>query len=406
MTSFEKKLLNRLLDSYERSRLFRGENKKQIHISCIFNKKTVPEYFDESSPAYEEIHIVVRKLEEKGFLKVVWRNGRVGHIIEKVILCEEALPEIYFYLKRIPKAEQEGKALSLLQKLKEEIQTPVAHAFVIKMLNRIEKGKSVKEFFALNQLEEVVELVNTIKWIETNEEECFIREFSIFHYHDSKRFELLMTKACRILREEIPDFAVMENDEILAEYQIYHTPGYVYFKGDVNVSTGGQNIQIKDFPNGLGIAINHDSLPSFRITVGNEQIKSIYTIENLTTFFRFQKKNSLIIYLGGYHNSVRQKLLQLIYKNFPKAEYWHFGDIDAGGFQIFYNLKNKTGIPFRMYQMDLTTLKKYVIYGKMLTENDKNRLKHLLESELDSSCRETINYMLENGIKLEQECVL
>ena len=56
MMPFEKKILNSLLDSYENSRLSRGENKVKIHISFPFQKTKLPEYFNESSLAYEEIH--------------------------------------------------------------------------------------------------------------------------------------------------------------------------------------------------------------------------------------------------------------------------------------------------------------------------------------------------------------
>ena len=48
-----------------------------------------------------------------------------------------------------------------------------------------------------------------------------------------------------------------------------------------------------------------------------------------------------MIYLGGYHNSVRRKLLELLYQDFPKAEYLHFGDIDVGGFEIYRDLLQK-----------------------------------------------------------------
>lgn len=58
-------------------------------------------------------------------------------------------------------------------------------------------------------------------------------------------------------------------------------------------------------------------------------------LEHLTTFFRFTRENSLIVYLGGYHNQARRKLLLKIYDAYPDAKYYHFGDIDAGGFQIF-----------------------------------------------------------------------
>ncbi|MCI5622346.1 Wadjet anti-phage system protein JetD domain-containing protein [Anaerostipes sp.] len=87
------------------------------------------------------------------------------------------------------------------------------------------------------------------------------------------------------------------------------------------------------------------------------------------------------------------------------AEYLHFGDIDAGGYEIYENLCRKTGIPFGMYFMNLETLQKYESYARQLTENDKKRLKKLLEKQ-DCEYRDVLKYMLEKNIKLEQECIV
>ena len=78
----------------------------------------------------------------------------------------------------------------------------------------------------------------------------------------------------------------------------------------------------------------------------------------------------------------------------------HFGDIDAGGFYILEHLKTKTGIPFQPYRMNAETLKKYKKQAVPLTEHDRKRLQKLRQNPVYS---ETIRYMLENNIKLEQE---
>ena len=131
----------------------------------------------------------------------------------------------------------------------------------------------------------------------------------------------------------------------------------------------------------------------------------MYTIENLTSFYRFTKENSLVVYLGGYHNSSRRQLLKSIYEQLPAARYYHFGDIDVGGFQIYYHLRDKTGIPFSTYNMDLETLKKYEKYAKELTDNDSRRLIKIMERRFSEEEQEVARYMLSQKIKLEQECI-
>ena len=130
------------------------------------------------------------------------------------------------------------------------------------------------------------------------------------------------------------------------------------------------------------------------------------TIENLTTFFRWEEEESLMIYLGGYHNSVRRILLQKIYHTFPDARYCHFGDIDVGGFLIYEDLCRKTGIPFTCYRMDLDTLTEYEAYGKELTENDRAGIERILKENPDVQYAEVLEYMLSAGVKLEQECIV
>lgn len=88
---YDELILGNLLDSYENSLLSSGKNKVQIHISMSFSKKNMPEYFDESSLIYEEIHGIVDNLEKLGFLKIQWKQKKPGTIIEKVTFRKKRL---------------------------------------------------------------------------------------------------------------------------------------------------------------------------------------------------------------------------------------------------------------------------------------------------------------------------
>ena len=107
------------------------------------------------------------------------------------------------------------------------------------------------------------------------------------------------------------------------------------------------------------------------------------------------------IYLGGYHNSVRREFIKKIYHQNPNVAFYHFGDIDAGGFYILEHLKRQTGVDFQAYKMDLNTLKEYRNYSKKLTDHDIDRLLKLK----DTRYSEVISYMLDHDCKLEQEAL-
>ena len=81
---YEKRILQALLDSYESSSLSRGENKVAVRVSFSFTPKTMPSYFDESSLAYEDIHVAVKHMEELGYVQAVWKGKKENHILQNL----------------------------------------------------------------------------------------------------------------------------------------------------------------------------------------------------------------------------------------------------------------------------------------------------------------------------------
>ena len=226
----------------------------------------------------------------------------------------------------------------------------------------------------------------------TVEKETYQRDFSTAVLHDSKAFEKIKSKVVNILFE-YGDFAV--KDTVLEELNIIRNPGHVYFKGNGIITIDGQIIDLQKLHGDIGISSSLlQNIDDIKVN-GNKVI----TIENLTTFNAFGDKNFFAVYLGGYHNHDRGEFIRKMYSLNPHAEYYHFGDIDAGGFYILLHLRKKTGISFKPYKMDILILQENISKTKKLTDNDRVRLKNLLESEF----KETINFMLENDCKLEQE---
>lgn len=402
MGRYDKIIVDRLLDSYESSSLFTGSNKVAIHIAFPFNRNTLPVYFDESSLVYEEIHDSMLELEKQGIINIVWKKGKEGHIISKVVLRTEELQKAYACVSRVPKAEKVAQNRALLSELRKRCHTPVCQLLISYLDNRLKNGQSVKEFIDLSNLAETELFVTGIARIEQNDRICYIREFSIEHFHDSKIFEAMsgkIAKAMRMFREEYREKGL---EEILAEYGIYHTPNYVYLKGNILLGIGKHEYQIGELHQGMGISGEDIERIIFR---DFSNIRKVITIENLTTFFRWEESGSLMVYLGGYHNGVRRALLEEIYRVIPNVEYYHFGDIDVGGFLIYEDLCRKTGIPFKRYKMDLEHLMQYERYGKALTENDRIRIGQILKENPEIAYADVLTYMLRAGIKLEQECI-
>lgn len=402
---YDKRILNQLLDTYENSLLSRGENKVRVQIAFPFTKKGLPEYFDESSLAYEEIHAVLKDLEQRGYICIIWKKGRENHIIQKVVLCEGCVLEVYQYVKRTPQAQLYMLQLQKLETLSRECTTPIASAFISWLTGRMEQRKTVKEFIDIKDTEETERLVRAIAAIEENQEEYYIREFSVRCFGDTKALENRISLVGKIMRRFSEDYNEMDVYAILAEYRIYHTPNYVYFKGVGKLSVGKENSSVLNLSSlRQGIGVSGEDLNTLQ-WVDLSEVKKVITVENQTTFFRWQEKECIIIYLGGYHNLVRRDLLQNIYRMIPEAEYLHFGDIDVGGFEIYLDLCSKTGISFRTYLMGIKQLESYGDCTRQLTDNDRKRLEILLERVKNTEIADVLRYMKLHGRKLEQECI-
>ena len=391
MAQYERKILNHLLDTYENSLLSTGKNKRTI--------ASIPSYFDESSDEYESIHVLMKLLESKKLIRIIWKDNKQDYLIQKVRLMTDHIEDAYQYVGRKSNRGLEEENIILLQKYL-DAEAPVTMAFIRHLLERLQNHQSVKEYIELENLKETEKLLQACVLVEQNRKPCYIREFSIMHFQDSKCFEKMESRIAKVFRQFSGEYGEMDTWELLAEYGIYQTPNYVYFKGDATISIGEETVELSLLKQGIGIS--GEDLSGIRFS-DLSRIKKVITIENLTSFFRYWEEGSLFVYLGGYHNGIRRTLLKMIYETIPQVSYYHFGDIDAGGFSILLDLRKKTGIPFLSYHMDLDTLKRYMQYGRRLTESDRRRLEKLGKEK--EFC-EVIRFMLEENIKLEQECII
>jgi len=265
-------------------------------------------------------------------------------------------------------------------------------AFCTEQLTRLEHNKSVQHFDGdIHTFEMLLQAIHGILDLES---ETFERDFSVRLFSDSKVFEKIKAKVISILFE-YGDFA--EKSTVLHELNLVSNPGHVFFKGSGIITIAGQTIDIS--------RLHGDMALSTALLQDVEKIEvtgeSVITIENLTTFNTFDAQNVFAIYLGGYHNTIRRNFIQKIFEQNQDKQYLHFGDIDAGGFYILMHLRRKTGVPFRPYKMDVTTLIQNMQYAKPLTDNDRKRLSSLKNDEFAG----VIEYMLENNCKLEQEAL-
>jgi hypothetical protein len=394
MKKYKEEILNSLIDIYERSALYKGTSLNQRKISLKLTARTIKDYFDEDDyNKKEEIEQSAKELERLDIIHIQWGKGYESHLIKSIDLKVNNIKDAYKLLKRKPKENSEEECINLLEKY--SLENTLLGDFCKTMIQKLEEKSSIKKYLDIENLEECREILWALKnIIAQEEEEIFKRNFSIKIFGDSKKFEVLENKVLKILKE------FSEEETLTLEgFNILSNPSYVHFKGDARIKLTQKVLDIGELKFGIGIS-SQDLKEIIDIQINTTKV---ITIENLTTFNTFNDSNFVCIYLGGFHNNARRELLKKIKASNDKAEFYHFGDIDCGGFKILKHLIEKTSINFIAYNMDLNTLISGRRYCKALTQNDKKMLGEMLEDECFKEYLEVFEYMLKESIKLEQE---
>lgn len=386
--NYEQALLKKLLSKYEKSKLSTIGSNKNLKIALKLNEKNLPEYVNEDSYLYEkEINNTIYNLANKNFIEYTINNGR----IDKILLNLETIENIYNYLKLdSPKIERE-KYLEIVTKYKDK--GYLTSTFATNVENIINNYKQHNKYFTSpKELEEIFLILDKL---DNQKEEISRRTFSSKYLNDSKRLETILSKIEKIIKE----CTNLDTEDIISNYNVYKNPTFIYLKGSITIKINNQIIDLNKLSHELILSSNHlKDLELINLSVDN-----IITVENLTTFYDYPINNNLIIYLGGYHNEIRKNFLLKLFNFNKNLNFYHSGDIDAGGFYILNHLIKDTNINFIAKYMDINTLIKYKDHTKELTKEDIKRLTSLKEQPIMNKYLDVIEYMLKYNVKLEQE---
>lgn len=393
----QEKVLYLLLDQYEKSKTYMGDNRKK-QIFSVSPSKIYSKYFDSFADIgeIEDFERDMHELSAKALVKLTIQDGE----IRRIAAIEEKIPEYYRILGR----EEKRELLVRERKLYESYvgKHPTLDQFCRQQLARLERGN--KADYPLKRAEVLLKLVARIL---ENREEILERELSIGLLGDSKVFhKSYRTAVCNILEkngdygEKLYGVSNAREKEliILGEHNIHANPSYIYLRGHGEFVLGnGSTLQVTpDYP----IALSAQAVEGMK--GGRIMCKTAMTVENLTTFHRMQSEEIFYIYLSGYHNTLKQYVIKGLAAENPMLKWYHFGDLDPDGFFILEHLKSGTGIAFEAFHMGVEDLVRYRDFGKRLEENDRKKIETLMAKGL---YRKELSFMLQENIKLEQEII-
>lgn len=345
----------------------------------------------------QEINEAVSVLIGMGFVTADYL--KFSDDIEKIYLSKEKLNAVYEYLKD----EYGVVPQSIISKQVHEIVNKyictgkIVQKYCESILAQVEDPRY------LLVPEKIEANLKMFSFLENNKESLYVREASMLVYGDSKWFEnnnyeeicTIMRTATGKIKEEGE-----RNDAILSLFYVIPAEQEIFIKGNWRIEWEQYALDISKFQGGIAIASGDvQSIKSISVNTEN-----VMTIENKTSFQRLRDGKYAMMYLGGFANRYQIEFLKKVISDNPNIRYYHFGDIDIGGFLIHKHLCCETSKRFELYCMGIKQLcdMRYSHCLRELTDNDMSRFGTLMEEELYN---EVLKYMKENNVKLEQEIV-
>ncbi len=389
--NFEKNILNKLLDKYEKSKLSKGGTAVNRSIKLTTNDDVLSSYTSFDSYKHSDDNdAVIKKLESQGFIIAEFNNDT----FKSLVLNVNNVDYIYDYLKRNKPSDELDKIRKVIAKYHYDNFMDMFLEYISSYMD--EKYEYPKSYF--NNSEQLDLLLNIFTKLFELTNEIKKRDFSVKYLGDSKLFESVQGKVIKIIKDF--DGNDYDSDEdVLTLYNIVKNSSYAMVKNNLVLKINNSIISLNDL--GYELSLSDEMIDDLLLL--DSEVSKVITVENLTSFYSIKDKDAVIIYLAGFHNHTKQSLLLKIYEKYPNAEYLHFSDIDAGGFLIFNNLVEKTKIPFKPFRMNVAEIESNIGNLKHLTDNDKKRLSKMLNDSRFELFYEVINYMLEKNVKLEQE---
>lgn len=427
---YVREILDQLMKKYQ-NRAPRREGMKSQRRVMLKPSALYRHYADNNADisVKQEIHEAVDKLLDLGMVTADYLKFSTD--IEKICLCEEKAEEIYRYLEEeygdIPQGRLRQQAESLLEKYGVGENSSGIRGCAGEISGRsdetsgcidetsgTEAGSLVTPYICDVRLmlekpgycpdpERIGANLKMLRFMEENREKLYVKEASMLVYGDSKWFEEHnYDEICSIARQALgmPQEEDERNDAVLARFGIYPTEQEIFIKGDWTLEWKDHVVRTAGMKGGIAV-LSGDIQDLVRIRVRSPRLM---TVENKTSYQRMYPESAALVYLGGFAVRYQILFLEKVLHDNPELECFHFGDIDVGGFLIHRHLCRAVGARFNLYRMGIRELEdpRFQPCRKKLTENDRSRMKGLMEEE---EYREVLAYMDEHDVKLEQEII-
>lgn len=403
----KKHILNQLLDKYENSMHYQGKAKVNRKIALALTPQILPWYWDSDRPHLKQaVHEVVEELAGEGILLFKWQPFEKGNLLESVWLNLENVNFAYQVVGRKPKIDKVQEAIKELEILLPAFNQDWIKKFLGDCLEHLRGVKDFPTLWPVTQEERDL-LRKALTGLEDKKDQVLLeRVFSLKYLGNSKILQReVKGRLARIAGQYLLKNAELSEDEILLELGIERISEEVLVSGPISFLFGDREVDYSIFP--FGGVIDTKCLP--QIEISSLKANKIITIENKANFHYLVSRNlandSLLVYLGGFPGPRKRNFLAALHHVNPAAPFYHWGDIDLGGFRIFAVLRRV--VPeLKPLNMDEATLIRFKDYSDELEDNYSKQLAKLLDKLEYEMFWPVVRLMLKEKIRLEQEALL
>lgn len=407
-------ILSALLDKYEKSKHLLEPGMSKRRVALVVGKKDIPSYNYENAEIRDAYNHAALTLEADGLITIEWIKGRP--VIAAVYLNLAKVEDAYKTINRMHPRDLAEFVCQLVDSEIGNVSVPWILDWKEEITRRARVTYRIPDY-CRNDSERLKGLLTVLAAYDALDGKTVtMRAFSIQCFHDSKRFEQDYRELfLRIARKYAPIFQDVCEDEKenlssrdqLALLGIYTRPELYELSGACSLVTDNGVVDV-GAAGSFGLAIPCTSVDEIQC-IDLRDIQRVVFIENKTNYDEYlmgRKPDELVIYHGGFLSPQKTKLFRILSNSLTreiKAFFW--ADIDLGGFEMFYHLKEliPTLEPMRMSAADIEQYK-----DTGLPRNDAylSRLRDCLASNryplFDSEIRKILAY----GLTIEQEVFL
>lgn len=411
---YQKWIVEKLIEKYEKSKGFvTGSFAQKISLAIQKDGElsTKLENIEEKTKFLASLRI----LQSNHLIEYSWVKYEQGNLVDKVWLLpnEESIRACYTLLNRIPAKYIVSRLVEVVSSYQSQlVEESALYRFLNREIEVIKEKQKIPRIFS-DDLSFMEDILKCLVYMEHNKEEVLERILSVKLYGDSKYFDKRVRgKVLSILR----DIKKQNNDEIdndeelLSEKGIVKWPEIIEFTGPINVTLFDES-RIEYGRHYFGAYINSKTIKAIK-DIELEKVQKILFIENKANYVWYIENrkaiDEVVVYHGGCYSPIKGKWFQKIYgageKSIQTINYYHWSDIDIGGFRIFTRLKNAIIPKLLPYQMDVSTLLEYRECA-LTIENKAYKivLENMLEDVIYQDFWPVIQEMLRYNIRLEQE---